>query len=138
MGTQNKPYRLSAKALIRDNCGRILVVRRSARSRGNPLRWDLPGGKVEAAECFETALKREILEETNVNVELIRLIGAVESESPTARIVCVVMEARALGTHVQLSAEHDDAQWVATHELDALEVVSYLEPIFAKLKCEQP
>ncbi|GIX44806.1 MAG: NUDIX domain-containing protein [Candidatus Hydrogenedentota bacterium] len=136
MVTQNKPYRLSAKALILDKSGRILLVRRSARSRGNPLRWDLPGGKVEGAEPFEEALRREVLEETNVNVELVRLVGAVESESPTARIVCVVMEARALDTQVQLSAEHDEARWVRAHDLGGLEIVPYLEPIFAKYKCK--
>lgn len=136
MVTQDKPYRLSAKALILDKCGRILLLRRSAWSRGNPLRWDLPGGKVEGAESFEEALRREVLEETNVNVELVRLVGAVESESPAARVVCVVMEARPLSTQVQLSSEHEEARWVPAQDLGGLEIVPYLEPIFARYKCE--
>ena len=41
-----KPFVLSVKAVIRDQQGQYLVIRRSARSKNNAACWDFPGGKV--------------------------------------------------------------------------------------------
>ncbi|MDR0978516.1 MAG: NUDIX domain-containing protein, partial [Lachnospiraceae bacterium] len=37
--------------------------------------WSIPGGKVEFFEKIEDALKREIKEETGVDIEIVRLLG---------------------------------------------------------------
>ena len=37
--------------------------------------WSIPGGRVELFETFEEAVKREVKEETGVDVEVIRLLG---------------------------------------------------------------
>ena len=37
--------------------------------------WSIPGGKVELFETFEEAVKREVKEETGVEIEVIRLLG---------------------------------------------------------------
>lgn len=46
--------------------------------------WSIPGGKVEMFEKMEDAIKREVLEETGVEIEIIDLLGIcnhiVESE----------------------------------------------------------
>ena len=51
-------YRISIKALIYNDAGKILVVKED----GRPL-WDLPGGGMDYGETFELALKRELYEE---------------------------------------------------------------------------
>ena len=51
-------------ALIRDGEGRVFVHRRGWDRRLLPGCWDIVGGHVEAGESLETALAREILEET--------------------------------------------------------------------------
>lgn len=39
--------------------------------------WEFPGGKVEQQETYETAVKREILEELNIEVEVIRHVTSI-------------------------------------------------------------
>lgn len=41
----HKPFALSAKVVVRDEEGRCLLLKRSMSSKGNPGKWDLPGGR---------------------------------------------------------------------------------------------
>lgn len=52
-------------ALIRDSEGRVFVHRRFWERRLLPGCWDIVGGHVEAGECLEVALARQIFEETD-------------------------------------------------------------------------
>ena len=41
----------------------------------NRVQWETPGGKIEANESQEDAAKREVLEEINLSVSIIKRIG---------------------------------------------------------------
>ena len=53
-----KPLKLSVKIVVRDDAGRCLLLRRSLSSKGNPGKWDFPGGKIDPGESFDEALVR--------------------------------------------------------------------------------
>ena len=53
--------------LICEN-GRVLACQRSA-DAAFPLKWEFPGGKVEPGESHEAALRRELREELQIEVE---------------------------------------------------------------------
>ena len=55
-------------ALMRHN-GRILICRRTA-AQPHPLKWEFPGGKVEAGETPAEALRRELQEELAVTARI--------------------------------------------------------------------
>lgn len=55
-------YRVSLKAIIRNDNEQVLVVR-----EGDYV-WTLPGGGIEHGETEEEALRRELREEANINV----------------------------------------------------------------------
>jgi 8-oxo-dGTP diphosphatase len=61
----------TAAAVIRDEAGRILLIR-----RGDGGGWSLPGGVMEPGERLDQCLVREVQEETGLDVEPVRLIGA--------------------------------------------------------------
>lgn len=76
-----------AGAVVRDDTGRILLVRRGqAPSRGL---WSLPGGRVEAGENWAEAAMREVREETSIIASDPRFVGIVErdSESGTTYLI---------------------------------------------------
>ncbi len=51
--------------------GKTLVVQRSAEMK-MPLKWEFPGGKIEAGESEKECIKREIREELNIEIEINR------------------------------------------------------------------
>ena len=53
--------------LICEN-GRVLVCQRRANA-AFPLKWEFPGGKVEKGEQLEEALRRELREELQIEVD---------------------------------------------------------------------
>jgi 8-oxo-dGTP pyrophosphatase MutT (NUDIX family) len=59
-----------AYAVVRDQSGRVLLVRRA--DDGN---WELPGGRVETGETAGGAAIREIREEAGITVELTGIAG---------------------------------------------------------------
>lgn len=117
-----KPFTLSAKAVIRDEEGRCLILKRSRTSRGNPGRWDFPGGKVETGERFEESLAREIREETGLEVSIGRVVGHAQSESPDAKIAYIILEARSKAGTVTLSEEHEEYRWIDVASLGSVDL----------------
>lgn len=54
-------YRVSLKCLIRDQNGKVLVVKETGRDW-----WDLPGGGMDHGENLQSAIAREMKEEVNL------------------------------------------------------------------------
>ena len=123
-----KPFQLSAKVVIHDDSGCCLLLKRSMSSKGNPGKWDLPGGKVDAGENLEQGLPREVAEEGGVTISLQRVLGAAESESPTKRVAYLIFEGLLESGQVCLSSEHDDFAWVDRQNLARVDVVEQFRP----------
>ncbi|MGB3640514.1 MAG: NUDIX hydrolase [Rivularia sp. (in: cyanobacteria)] len=75
--------------------GRIVLIRR----RDNGL-WSLPGGMVDWGEDVPTTIRRELMEETGLElVKIRRLVGVYSAPDRDPRIhsICVVAEAEVKG-----------------------------------------
>lgn len=103
--------------------GRLLVVQRG---RGVGVgRWSLPGGRVEPGETLAEAVRRELLEETALAVEVGALVGIAERITDQAHYVILDFWAEATGT----AAAGDDAAavaWVDEAHLADLDLVDGL------------
>lgn len=127
----SKPYGLTVRAVIYDESGRILLLKRSMRSRNYPGKWEFPGGKVDPGERFDDALIREVLEETGMTGHIKRYIGAAEAKLPHVNAIQLVMEVEAHGTPA-ISHEHDGLTWATVEELLSMDMVDWVVPFVRK------
>lgn len=112
-----KPFSMAVKAVILDDEGRCLLIRRSAHNTNLVGCWEWPGGKLDPGESFAVGLEREVMEECGLTIELTGLAGALEFEMPKVRVVLLCMEARLTGGTIRMSEEHDDFSWVPLSDL---------------------
>ncbi len=107
-----KPYSLAVKAVIVNQSGECLLVRRSPANTSFVGCWEWPGGKVDPGEDFAAAVVRETREETGLEVEITGLAGATEFEVPKVHVVLLCMKTRIVGGDtIVLSHEHDAYAW---------------------------
>ncbi|HEU0306597.1 MAG TPA: Nudix family hydrolase [Lysobacter sp.] len=101
--------------VIRDRRGRILLARRT---EGRDLAglWEFPGGKHEADETAEAALKRELREELGIEVGIGAPLIRVPQAYPHKRLCLDVHEVRAWRGTVR-GLEGQALAWVPPHKL---------------------
>lgn len=82
--------------------------------RDDGLGFALPGGGVKYGEKLEVALKREMKEETNLDVEVVRLIGAYSEPDRDPRWHCVAISylCKVVGGKLRAGDDAKDAMWV--------------------------
>jgi len=112
-------------AVVFDTQGRLLMIQRG-HDPGAGL-WSIPGGRIEPGETDEQALVRELLEETNLQVMVGKLVGRVRREGPPGTVIDIRDYAAtvAAGT-LRAGDDAADARWVTTAELARLEVTEGL------------
>ena len=69
----------------RDSEARILIAKRPPEVHLGGL-WELPGGKIEPGESPADAARREVREETGLNLRIVEPIAAVEHDYPDRRL----------------------------------------------------
>lgn len=123
----HRPFSLSVKMLISDERDRWLFIKRSDKSRWNPGKWDIPGGKLDPGESFREGLLREVEEETGLDVRIKSHFGSIEDETNEFRIVHLVMNGKRIAGDVKLSNEHMDYTWVSKDESLELDLCPFIK-----------
>ena len=106
---------VSVAALVTNDKGEILLV-------NSPWRgWEYPGGLIEPGESFETALKREVREESGVEIEITGFVGVCKNVARD--IVNIDFTARYTGGELTTSEESTEVGWFTPEK--AMEIITF-------------
>ena len=105
-------------AIIHDDEGRIFATQRGYGDYKDG--WEFPGGKMEAGETPEEALKREIWEELETRIVVERLVQTVEYDYPQFHLTM-----HCFWCHVESGSltlkEHEAVKWLYKDQLDSVD-----------------
>jgi 8-oxo-dGTP diphosphatase len=132
-----KPYIISVYALVRNEKGEFLLLRRSENSHTNPGKWDLPGGKVNPDETLKEAVVREVEEETGISIYPGEIAGEVNFELPEKRVIAIVFNGGYVISEVKLSYEHIEYAWISLERILGMETLpAYFRNFFKRFALE--
>ena len=104
-------------AIIHDEKGRIFATQWGYGDYKDW--WEFPGGKMEAGETPEEALKREIWEELETRIVVERLVETVEWDYPQFHLTMHCYLCHVESGHLELK-EHEAAKWLRKDELESV------------------
>lgn len=104
-------------AIIHDDEGRIFATQRGYGDFKDW--WEFPGGKMEAGETPEEALKREIREELSTEICVDEFLCTVEYDYPMFHLTMHCYLCSLLTDALHLN-EHEAARWLTHEELDSV------------------
>lgn len=107
-----------AGIVVRDD-GRVLVIRRNDNGH-----WEAPGGVLELGESFEDGVRREVLEETGLEITVERLSGVYKNLAHG--IVALVYRCRPVAGDTHPTAEAREVRWMTRDQVE-----SSMNPAFA-------
>lgn len=118
------------------NAGQVLLVERGH----EPLMgwWSLPGGAVETGERLRDAIKREVMEETNLAVEPLEVVEIFErlmhdAEQRTEyHYVLIDYLCRVTGGDLRAGSDSSRVAWFGREELTTLKLTEGTLPVIEK------
>ena len=105
-------------AVIQDDNGRILLVKHKKERGGYWQRkWICPGGELEYGEEITQGIKREVKEETNLEIDLIMPLVPFErivetDDKITLHVIYIDYIARLLSGELKVDSDVGEASWV--------------------------
>ncbi|MCK4361423.1 MAG: NUDIX hydrolase [Bacteroidales bacterium] len=110
--------RLAVRAIITDDQKQVLILKRSSTDTGG-TKWCLPGGKIEYGETAEEALKKEILEEVNlecISTDFLFFIETLPGNYNEEHYITLIYECKVKG-NLRINNESSDYYWLNKEDI---------------------
>jgi len=117
-----------ACAIIEQN-ERILAVQRSE-YMNLPLKWEFPGGKIRLGEQPEQCVVREVAEELDLQIEVVRPLSPVRHDYPDFSVILYPFICTIVSGVIELH-EHKALLWMSPVDLPTLDWVAADFPIIS-------
>ena len=111
-----------AQALV-ERDGRVLLARRALEPRQGL--WDFPGGFLDEHEHPLDALRRELREETGLEIEVVEFLGIFMDPYDGRTILSLTWLARPAGGEEQAADDVAELRWFAADELPPDEQIAF-------------
>lgn len=98
---------------------KVLVTQRGEKMQ-LPLKWEFPGGKIEANETEDECLHRELKEELGVEIEILEKLESKPFHYEKFSINLIPFVANYISGEIMLH-EHKDFKWLTREELNGLD-----------------
>jgi 8-oxo-dGTP diphosphatase len=128
---RSTPEQIIVVAAVIERDGALLVTRRPPGVHLEGL-WEFPGGKIDPAETHVDALRREIVEELDVDVAVRDLVLATSHAYPDRTVVLYFYNCDLQGTPRPLLGQ--EMRWVRREELADLAFPPADEELIAMLR----
>ena len=118
--------RLGSAVLVEKD-GKFLLGKRNKENANNL--WIIPGGGVRYGETIKDAAVREIKEETNLDIDIVKLIGYKEIINLPGNYHTIVFFHLAKPKHTNIKPKEDisEAKFFSIEEIKKLETVESVE-----------
>jgi len=134
MGNKNS-IQLGVGAVVFNDDAILLVKRRNP---PHQHQWAIPGGKVNYGESLKNAVKREILEETGVLIDVqepvytFEVIETDEKNNATLHYVVIDYTARYLSGKLKAADDAEQAEWITRERFHALDISHITKTLLAE------
>jgi ADP-ribose pyrophosphatase len=128
------PIVAASAVIIRD--GKILMIKRA--HEPNKGLWSIPGGRIELGETVYEAAQREVFEECNIKVEILRFLFAgdniIRDDAGKVKYHYVLIDLLAEYKSGEIVAQSDAAEykWVTPEELPGLDMTPQLRTLLTQ------
>jgi 8-oxo-dGTP diphosphatase len=131
LATQQPRHSVSVAGVVTDDHGRALLIQRADNHR-----WEPPGGVLELGESIPDGLRREVREETGLDVEPVTLTGVYKNMN--RGIVALVFRCKITGGDLATTDEASAFCWAADTEIPDLAEEAYAVRVLDALNSDHP
>jgi len=110
-------------AVIEDKTGKVLLVKHKPERGGFwQGKWICPGGKLEFGETIQEGIKREVKEETRLEIDLVAPLPAFDrvvrkGETVTLHVIYIDYLAKVTGGELKTQSDVGEARWVSKSDI---------------------
>lgn len=125
MKNQDKKIHIVAITAIVRYGDKFLILKRNPNEIAYPGKWTIPGGKVERGELIMDVLKREVKEETGLDMEeKIKFLRDYTFIRPDGyNVIGFTFLVNAINDNVKIDKDFEDFKWVLPEELEKYDCI---------------